>query len=204
MANFWLVTRSPRVRGGLWERALRLPIARQHDFADGRRAPADADPQHLRVIGDSSLRARLILAGLAEGLQSPKGRQRIKSIIRLHPDGDASRGTPKSARNGVTALPSARLPTVEELSALLSRIGEVEADVAREMRRDVDVRIGALKQRIATLEGDEFERAFRELGVALDEARELAKDVRREAFHRIEADSTFEPGRFVALISPVP
>jgi len=137
---------------------MRLPIAREQDFAHGR-PPADADPQHLRVINDSSLRARLILAGLAEGLQSPKGRQRFKSVIRLYPDGDAPRGS----KNGTRVTPIVALPTVEEVSALLTRIVEVEAEVSREMRRGVDARIERLKKQIATLQGDEFERAFREL-----------------------------------------
>lgn len=195
-----MVTR-PRVRGGLWQRALRLPIARQGDFADGRRAPADADPQMLRVIDDSSLRTRLILAGLAAGLQSPKGRQKIKSIIRLYPDGDAPRATPNSAQNDGSLVGSTPLPTVEELSELLRHINEVEREVAAEVRRDVDQRIARLKKQVATLEGDGFERAFRELQAAVEERRGIAERVRREAFHRIEADATFEPRRFLNVIS---
>jgi hypothetical protein len=46
------VTRRPRVRGGLWERATRLPRAHERDFAEGRHAPADAEPHLLRVIDD--------------------------------------------------------------------------------------------------------------------------------------------------------
>jgi hypothetical protein len=180
---------------------MRLPLAHERDFAEGRCPPKDANPQYLRIIDDSPLRARLILAGLAAGLQSPKGRQRIKSIIRLYPDGDAPHGTPNGARTGVTVLPSAALPTVEEIAALLSRIGEVEREVAAEMRRDTDARMTDLKRRIGMLDGDDFERAFRELGATMVEAHELAKSIRREAFHRIEADSAFEPRRFLALIS---
>jgi len=68
-----------------------LPLARDEDFFGPKRRPVGVDTQYLRVINDTALRSRLIMAGIAEGLQSPKGPQRIKSIIRLYPDFDAPR-----------------------------------------------------------------------------------------------------------------
>src|ERR1700730_8213000 len=105
-----------------------LPLARDEDFFGSNRRPVRLDPQHLRVINDTALRSRLIMAGIAEGLQSPKGPQRIKSIIRLYPAFDAPRpgNKPRSIRSAasstVTREPSRAafgLPTVEELNALL-------------------------------------------------------------------------------------
>ena len=66
-----------------------LPLAQDEDFFGSTRRPVGLDPQHLRVINDTALRSRLIMAGIAEGLQSPKGPQRIKSIIRVYPAFDA-------------------------------------------------------------------------------------------------------------------
>jgi len=83
----------------LWEKAMALPLAAESDFYGAHRRPHGVDSQHLRVIKDTALRSRLIMAGMAEGLQSPKGPQKIASIIRLYADFNApqplrgSRGT---------------------------------------------------------------------------------------------------------------
>ena len=93
-----------------------LPLARDEDFFGANRRPVGMDPQHLRVINDTALRSRLIMAGIAEGLQSPKGPQRIKSIIRLYP-----------------ASPLAQDAHVETFRAL-AQMGD-RAGAAREARR---------------------------------------------------------------------
>ena len=193
-------------RANLWQKATSLPIAGDGDFFPPNRPPSGADPQHLRVISDTALRSRLIMAGIAEGLQSPTGPQRIKSIIRLYPAFDAPRpgNRPRTARSASPSEPARGafgLPTVEELNTLLDRITRTEREVAQELQGRVAADIDRLKRQIATLEGDEFERAFRELDAAMRQRRELANQIREEAFHRIDADPGFEPRRYLRLIS---
>ena len=185
-----------------------LPMARDEDFFGANRRPVGMDPQHLRVINDTALRSRLIMAGIAEGLQSPKGPQRIKSIIRLYPDFDAPRpgNRPRAVR--AAAAPSHEpsrtafgLPTVEELNALLARIQQTERSVSIELQGRLGSDIDRLKKQIATLDGDDFERAFRELENAMRQRREISVQVREEAFRRIDADGSFEPRRYLRLIA---
>lgn len=198
---------SARVRSTLLSKALALPIARDDDFFGPHRPPPGADPQHLRIIKDTSLRSRLILAGLAEGLQSPKGPQKIPSIVRIYPDAGAPR--PDGARSAPRrSEPPARsafgLPSVEELKALVVRVENVETEVAAEMQGRLNADIARLKSEIGTLEGEEFERAFRALDAALQERRDAAKGVREETFRRIEADASFAPRAYLRLISREP
>jgi hypothetical protein len=185
-----------------------LPVVRDEDFFNGNRRPIGVDPQHLRVINDTALRSRLIMAGIAEGLQSPKGPQRIKSIIRVYPDFDAPRPGPKprairSASPAHQEQPrgSIGLPSVEELNALLTRIQHTERAVSQELQGQLGGQIDRLKKQISSLEGDDFERAFRELETAMRQRRELSTQIREEAFRRIDADGTFEPRRYLRLIS---
>jgi hypothetical protein len=185
-----------------------LPVARDDDFFGGNRRPIGVDPQHVRVINDTALRSRLIMAGIAEGLQSPKGPQRIKSIIRVYPDFDAPRPGPKprAVRTASTSAhepsrPAFGLPTVEELNALLTRIQHTERVVSQELQGQLGGQIDRLKKQIATLDGDDFERAFRELETAMRQRRELSTQIREEAFRRIDADGSFEPRRYLRLVS---
>jgi hypothetical protein len=195
-------------RASLWEKAMSLPLARDEDFFGHNRRPIGIDPEHLRVINDTALRSRLIMAGIAEGLQSPKGPQRIKSIIRLYPGFDAPRpgNKPRAVRatNSEPSRGAFGLPTVEELNALLNRIQQAERDVSRELQGQLGSEIDRLKKQIGTLDGDEFERAFRELENAMRQRRELAGQIREEAFRRVEADAGFEPRRYLRLISRDP
>jgi hypothetical protein len=185
-----------------------LPLAQESDFYGSHRRPHGVDPQHLRVIKDTALRSRLIMAGMAEGLQSPKGPQKIASIIRLYADFNAPapvRGARGPVRRGSEPSRSAfGLPTVEELNRLLHRITTVERTVSAELQGQINNDIGRLKGAIATLEGDEFERTFRELESAVRARREVAGQVREETFKRIEADTSFEPRKYLRLISRDP
>lgn len=184
-----------------------LPVARDEDFFGSNRRPAGVDPEHVRVINDTALRSRLIMAGIAEGLQSPKGPQRIKSIIRLYPAFDAPRpgNKPRPVRAASPQAEPTRgafgLPTVEELNQLLNRIQQTERAVSSELQGQLNSEIDRLKRQIGTLEGDEFERAFRELEIAMRRRRDLAGQIREEAFRRIDADATFDPRRYLRLIS---
>jgi hypothetical protein len=193
----------------LWEKAMALPLAEERDFYGAHRRPQGVDPQHLRIIKDTALRSRLIMAGMAEGLQSPKGPQKIASIIRLYADFNAPapvRGG--RSTNGRRAPEPARsaygLPTVEDLNRLLHRITVVERAVSSELQGQINSDIARLKTQIATLDGDEFERTFRELESAVRARREVAGQVREETFKRIEADSSFEPRKYLRLISREP
>lgn len=194
-------------RASLWDKAMSLPVARDEDFFAGNRRPVGVDSQYLRVINDTALRSRLIMAGIAEGLQSPKGPQRIKSIIRLYPDFDAPRpgNRPRTIRAAapISEVPQRAygLPTVEELNALLNRIENTERAVSQEMQGRLSGDIDRLKRQIAALDGDEFERAFRELETAMRQRRELAAQIREEAFRRIDADGSFQPRRYLRMIA---
>ena len=205
-------------RHRLLERALALPHASASDFFGDRRPPPDADPDHLRVINDTSLRTRLIEAGLAEGLQSPKGPQKIASILRIYPGFDAPRLT-NGVRNGrppgrspgrppgrprgasIASSPARVLPTLEELEALIARIREVERHVAGELSAEVDERLEHLKRAIADQHGEALEATYRELGAALEQKRALAAHARAEAFRRVEGDQSFAPRVFLRLLA---
>jgi hypothetical protein len=93
------------------------------------------------------------------------------------------------------------LPTVEELNALLTRIQHTERSVSQELQSQLGGQIDRLKKQISSLEGDDFERAFRELETAMRQRRELSTQIREEAFRRIDADGSFEPRRYLRLIS---
>ena len=186
-----------------------LPLARDDDFFGNHRRPVALDPQHLRVINDTALRSRLIMAGIAEGLQSPKGPQRIKSIIRLIPISTPRapptnrvrfavlppRRTSRSRRARVRAAVGRRAQRVAHAHPP-NRTGS-QPRTARAVRRQID----RLKKQISTLDGDDFERAFRELETAMRQRRELAGQIREEAFRRIDGDASFEPRRYLRLIS---
>jgi hypothetical protein len=192
----------------LWEKAMALPLASESDFYGTHRRPHGVNPQHLRTIKDTALRSRLIMAGMAEGLQSPKGPQKIASILRLYADFNAPppvRGARTNPRRGSEPSRSAYgLPSVEELNSLLHRISTVERIVSSELQGQINNDISRLKGQIATLEGDEFERTFRELEAAVRARREVAGQVREETFKRIEADTSFEPRKYLRLLSRDP
>jgi hypothetical protein len=193
-------------RAGLWEKARELPPASDADFFGANRRPPGVDADLLKIITDTSLRTRLIDSGIAEGLQSPKGPQKIPSIIRLYPDFDAP-GKDAASRGG-RAAPATRsaygLPTLEELDALVARIHAVETEVTAALQAQVNADIARLKGRIGELDGDEFEAAFRELDRALSARKALAAQVREEAFKRIDADSSFTARKYLRLISREP
>ncbi len=202
-------------RQRLFERALALPTATPADFQGGRRAPADADLSLFKIINDTALRTKLVDARVAEGLQSPKGPQKIASIIRLYPDFDApprsipprgagSRGAPLSARRQrAAAAPARSLPTVDEMERLIARIREVEAEVARELALQIDERIYQLKRALGELSGPELEDAHRELGEALEQKRALRSQIRFETFRRIENDADFAPRAHLRFLARV-
>ncbi len=192
-------------RAGLWEKALELPDARDSDFFGGRRRPSGVQPDHVKLISDTSLRTRLIDAGIAEGLQSPKGPQKIPSIIRLYPNFDApAKDAPARGAAVETARSAYGLPSVEELDRLLERIHAVEREVSERLVREVNADINRLKRQIGDLEGDEFEQAFHELDRALSARRALNRQVREEAFREVEADAAFGPRKYLRLISREP
>ena len=186
----------------LLERALELPNAAADDFAGGRTPPTGVPPEHLKVIRDTALRTRLLDARVAAGLQSPKGPQKIASIVRLYPAFDAPpRATNGRAARTARAPHRAGVPTVEELRSLLDRIDAEEQRVERDLRTHVDERIARLKRRIAELDGDDLEAASDELGRQLAARREIREQVRTEAFRRIEDDLEFTPRVYLRLIA---
>ncbi len=189
------------------ERALALPNAHDSDFVGGRRPPAGVDPALVKRIDDPALRAKLVGAHIVEGLQSPKGPQKIASIVRLYPGFDApprepSRAPANGRAKGAAAATAQRgLPTVDEMERLIARIREVEAEVEGDLASAVDERIALLKRALADLDGAELESAYRELGEALEQKRALASQVRFETFRRVENDTLFEPRIYLRLLA---
>jgi hypothetical protein len=189
-------------RKRLLERALALPEATDSDFFGERTAPAGADPALIKKIDDTALRTKLVETRIAEGLQSPKGPQKIASIVRIYPDFDAP---PRRATNGRIKGPAPvqrrGLPSVDEMERLIGRIRELENDVESELSAELDTRIARLKRSLAELDGAELESAVRELAAALDAKRALAAQIRFEAFRRIERDTDFAPRTYLRLLA---
>lgn len=191
-------------RQRLLSRALALPQAKESDFFGDRRPPEDAEPSLLKRIDDTSLRTKLVETRLAEGLQSPKGPQKIASIVRVYPDFDApvrgsSGGRSKTA--ALTKLPQRTgLPSVEDMERLIGRIREIETDVAHDLSAEADDRVARLKRALGDLDGAELEAAYRELGDALERKRALESQVRFETFRRIEADASVPERAYLRLL----
>ncbi len=191
-------------RQRLLERALALPQAQDADFVGDRKPPHDADRALLRRIDDTSLRTKLVETRLAEGLQSPKGPQRIASIVRIYPGFDAPRRTSSGPRTAKAPAPATQqprgLPSVGEMESLIRRTREVEGDVAHELSAEADERVAHLKRALANLDGDELEDAYRELGDALERKRALESQVRFETFRRIESDASIPERAYLRLL----
>ena len=191
-------------RQRLLERALALPQADPSDFFGDRSAPSDADPSLLKRIDDTALRTRLVESRIAQGLQSPKGPQKIASIVRIYPDFDApGKTTPASrVKSGLVpvAHPQRGLPSVDEMEHLIGRIRGIGAEVAHELSAEADERVAHLKCALASLDGDELEDAYRELGAALERKRALESQVRFETFRRIEADASIPERAYLRLL----
>jgi len=193
-------------RQRLLERALALPQAEPADFFGERRPPSDADPSLLKRISDTTLRTKLVETRLALGLQSPKGPQKIASIVRIYPEFDAPDSQPAPrAKNGRSAPPAPPahqrgLPTVGEMERLLARIREIEADVSHELAAEIDERVARLKRGLAELDGPDLDVAYRELGDALERKRALHSQVRFETFRRVERDTDFAERVFLRLL----
>lgn len=194
----------------LLEQALSLPNASPSDFAGDRRAPSDVLPEHLKVIKDTALRAKLIGARLAEGLQSPKGPQKIASIIRIYPGFNApappvssgsGAGRPRSAAIGIRGRKPRALPTLEEMEALITRVRAIEAHVAREVGLTIDQEIEQLQRRLADARQGQLDEAFHALGAAISKRNDSSAYVRQEALRRVAGDSEFPQRVFLRYLS---
>jgi hypothetical protein len=84
---------------------------------------------------------------------------------------------------------------------LLNHVQQAEREVSRELQGRLNSDIDRLKKQIGTLEGDAFERTFRELEALMRQRRELASQVREEAFRRVGSDAAFDERKYLRLIS---
>ena len=185
-----------------------LAIAKPEDFAEGVQPAQDVPPNQYRVIANTQLRAKLLIARLAEGIQSPKGPQKIASIIRLYPEGNAPEPATRASRASNqprTSRGSRRvkqpLPSVEDLRALLTRIDAVEGHVAREMSMTIDGEAEALQKRAASVSLDVLPGVLSELNMAMAKRADVRAFARPEAFKQIAADREFAQRVFLPLIS---
>ncbi|MDQ2908635.1 MAG: hypothetical protein M3R44_04705 [Candidatus Eremiobacteraeota bacterium] len=196
-------------RQRLLARALALPQAGADDFHGGRTPPPHADAKLLKRIDDTALRTKLVAVGLAEGLQSPKGPQKIPSILRVYPAFNAPprsrlNGRPKARRGrppGAARQPVRERPRVDELERLLRRYREVEQEVTGELSVALDEQIAQLKRSLAELDGDALEAAYHELGEAFERKRAVAARIGEETFRRLETDSGLPERVYLLLLA---
>lgn len=186
----------------LFNAALDLPIAVKSDFLNLEYF-GDSEDELIRTINDTSLRTKLIKAGLAEGIQSPKGPQAkiVPSIIRLYPNGDAPAREKRQRVNPTPPKETPAKPTVEDLKALVTRIEAVEAHVAREMELSAEEDIRKLRERIASGTIEELPAVHAELGKALEIAGNGRHHARLEALRRVSEDHEFPQRVFVSLVA---
>lgn len=191
----------------LLETALQLETAQSQHFTEGRTYPHSIDPEHIKIIKDTALRARLIAAGLAEGLQSPKGPQKIASIIRLYPNGDAPK-VEKSSRPGVGRPRGSaakgkisNLPTIEQMEAVCQKIRQVEEEISGEVTSEIERQIEQLKQRIGSAHVNQLHEIHSELGAAIEKRSNNEVVVRREALRRVAKDTEFPFRGFVSMLA---
>jgi hypothetical protein len=195
----------PRNPQPLLERALSLPDAQPTDFVRTQ-PPVGVAANLLKAIKDTALRAELIRASLAQGIQSPKGPQKFPSIIRLYPAFDAP-GAPKTPpivgkRMGRSpGKATETLPTVEDVEALLKRIRAIEGHVARELSMSIETEIAQAQRRVAEATGGDMEVAFQALGTLLEKRKDARRYVRETAFTKIEADKEFPLRGFLRLLA---
>lgn len=179
-------------REELLSRASALLIAEKQDFIDLTLCD-DYPLESFRLIDDKALRSKLIGAGLAVKVQSPKGKQNIASIIRLLPENARLEPTPRRARQA--------LPTIDELEALVKRFRETEAKVAAEIEAGADRDIADIRKRIAHGSEDDLHAAHEALGKALESKREARSVAKLEARSRLSEDPNFEQRPFLAMVA---
>ena len=168
--------------------AQELPVAERKDFTDW------SDHQgNERIITDSKLRTQLVNAGLAVGVQSPKGKQQIASIIRLLPDGARLEPTLRRAKQ--------QLPTLDDLRVLINKIDTVEEVVEREMAAQTKQDIISLKDQLAEASLHDAERIHAELGKAFEANKNRASLARLESLRRVGDDQEFPQRVFLSLIA---
>ena len=125
-------------------------------------------------------------------------------VIRLYPGGDAPErvlpsGGARPPQESARTFPAR--PTVEELGALLDRIRTVEGGLQHERLAQIDARIDELRAELAELTGDALHARIRELAALVDRRDDAGDAIREEAFRSIEADASFGPRRYLNLLS---
>jgi transcription elongation GreA/GreB family factor len=177
-------------REELLEAAQSLPVAEKKDFLDLTLCQGNE-----RTISDTGLRAKLLRAGLAVAVQSPKGPQArtTPSIIRLLSESARLQPTPRRVKQ--------TLPTLEDLKALIKRIDATEAHVAREMQISNEETINNLRAQLAEASLSHAEQIHAELGKAFQEKNIVLHLARLEALRRVGEDTEFPQRVFVGLVA---
>lgn len=187
-----------------WRARFPCPTPQPTDFVRTR-PPADVAPNLLKTIANTTLRSRLIGAGLAQGVQSPKGPQKIASIVRLYPAFDAPTAPKTASGSKITGRSAGKaaqaLPTVEEVEALLKRIRAIEGHVARELSMSIEADVAEAQRRVADAAGGDVDEAFRALGALLEKRKDARRHVRETAFTKIEADKEFPLRGYLRLLA---
>ncbi len=204
-----------RTQEALLEKAYALPIVDISDILPGK-LPTQYEPVNLRHSNDTQIRSRLIIAGLAEGIQSPKGPQKnsVKSVILLYPNGDAPRrevhprGPNKSKHPGAIQikhgiLPQSRddLPTIGDMEILVKRIREIEEIERNELHQSIHDEIKHGQHAVATAHADKLHEAHRKLGESLAKLTQTDSYIRRKALQTVGNDPLFPQRVYLKLIS---
>ena len=204
---------------------MKMPQASPNHFRDKSIIPQGVDPKLIRISTDSYIRSQLVAKRLAYGLQSPIGRDGTKSILLLYPKGDAPatpiihRGrknfsTRESVKESVPYSTEAtlpflsakngkvkRLPTIEDLKAIVRRVEAIEGHVGREHGMSTEKDMEALQGLIAEAKPDDLLKLYTELAAVLDKKQNAQAHIRREAFRRMGEDLDFEQHEFLTLIA---
>jgi hypothetical protein len=177
----------------LLKQAEALPDATAENYVDGRTAPVDVPSHLLKVITDSKLRSKLIRARLAQGVQSPKGPQKIASILQIFPHGDAPEllRVARSSKGKNLSTRRSKLPSVIQMRTLLTRVEAVSGHVAREAGIALEQEILDLQRQIAEAAPESLEQLSGSLSSAISRRNDNSAQIIREARKQIQADDSF-------------
>lgn len=192
------------------QRAQALPIATQRDFLEGR-LPSAGSASEFRVVVDRKLRMDLLRARAAEAVQTPRGRQTIKPIIRLYTGvRPPLKQFTQRVRRKRGAVVGRRLRgamssvvSVEQMTAILKRLRELEVIVINQLEGTLETEITFLRERLGEAKDhDELERAHQALGAVLKQRGRIHASARVEAFRLAEDDESIEGRGILRYLTP--
>jgi hypothetical protein len=186
-----------------------MPLATEEHFRNKTDMPNEVDPSLLRVSTDSNVRHQLISKGYAHSIQSPIGRDGYKSILHVYPDGGAPETLKKGERirkNSESVYSGSykntkRLPTLDDLKAIITRVDAVEGHLARELSMKTEAEMLQLQAKIASATVNEIYALSSELAEIAKKRENARLYVREEALRNVQRDPDFLQRDFISLIA---